>query len=601
MTWRRGAEAGSAALVFLLTWPLGTLTPAAGLDPSWQAGLHLAAQRGLDFGRDFTFTYGPLGFLGAPRLFFTSTAALGILYTVAVQVALCVTVVYFAHRLVPLALALLGSWVVVALALTEPAEIVPIVMAMWCVWAVGAGRAREDDTPPWWPWLVGTAVAAIQLLLKFNTGLVCGALVAVSAALVYPRVWRLLAAMAAEFAVLVTGLWLLTGGPLGHLPAFLRDSLDMTSGYSEAMALEESARQWEYVAAIVLVAGTVAAVVIAARLGARRYPAVPLLVVFGLVAYLEFRRGFVRHDAHSIPFFLAGALVALAVPWPRAVIGLAVAAAWTVVLGFAVHLPLWTAVDPAPRVEALRSQTRLMVSSERRREAVLAAKDDVRRAVGLSPAVLAEIDGHTVHVDPWETSAIWAYGLSWRPEPVFQSYLAYSPVLDQENADLLESARAPERVLRHVPAQAIDGRHPFMDDPRSELALACNYHQTMVDGEWEVLAKGLDRCLPARPIATVAVKSGDSVAAPEVGADEILVMRVHLGRSLLGRLQAAVFKPASLDYVVLDGGRYRLVTANAGGPLPLCLPPALCPATVGIVHDGSIAISFAAIPLRAPA
>ena len=39
-------------------------------DESWIAALHLAADRGLDFGTDIVFTYGPLGFLTVPRLQF---------------------------------------------------------------------------------------------------------------------------------------------------------------------------------------------------------------------------------------------------------------------------------------------------------------------------------------------------------------------------------------------------------------------------------------------------------------------------------------------------------------------------------------------------
>src|ERR1035438_7133838 len=38
-------------------------TPDVGLDPSWQLSLQLAAADGKVFGREFVFTYGPLGWL----------------------------------------------------------------------------------------------------------------------------------------------------------------------------------------------------------------------------------------------------------------------------------------------------------------------------------------------------------------------------------------------------------------------------------------------------------------------------------------------------------------------------------------------------------
>jgi hypothetical protein len=335
------------------------------------------------------------------------------------------------------------------------------------------------------------------------------------------------------------------------------------------------------------------------------------LLLVAVVGYVEFRRGFVRHDAHTIPFFLAGALLPLAVRWPGRVagaVGVGVSGAWVVALGFAIALPVGTMLGPGPRVTALRKQTSMMLTSDHREKAELAAKDDIRRAVGLGPAVLAEIGDHTVHVDPWETSAVWAYGLNWLPEPVFQSYLAYTPELDQENADLLVSAGGPERVLRHLPAQAIDGRNPLMDDPLTEVALVCNYDEAVVEGEWQVLRKGPNRCGAARPLEHLTVRSGEEVPVPAVADDELLVMRLDLGSSLAHRLQAALFKPSRPDKVVLDqASYYRLVTGNAGGPLLLCLPPATgyseaaitpCPTTLAVLHGGSITIDFSAIRLR---
>jgi hypothetical protein len=76
--------------------------------------------------------------------------------------------------------------------------------------------------------------------------------------------------------------------------------------------------------------------------------------------------------------------------------------------------------------------------------------------------------------------------------------------------------------------------------------------------------------------------------------------------SMLDRARGAVFKPVHIDHVVLDGKSGRLVTANAGGPLLTCLPPVTgysppvsgsCPATMAVVHDGSIGVDFAAIPV----
>lgn len=59
------------AFSFLLPTSVYTLV-GAGLNPSWQIALNLAFEKQLIFGRDFLFTYGPLGFLSA-RLPFVAT------------------------------------------------------------------------------------------------------------------------------------------------------------------------------------------------------------------------------------------------------------------------------------------------------------------------------------------------------------------------------------------------------------------------------------------------------------------------------------------------------------------------------------------------
>jgi hypothetical protein len=79
-----GAWITSLLIVLLTRPPRGSLAPVAGLDLSWQAGLAMAFERGLEHGSDIVFTYGPLGFIGAPpRLWTVHTALLAILFSTA--------------------------------------------------------------------------------------------------------------------------------------------------------------------------------------------------------------------------------------------------------------------------------------------------------------------------------------------------------------------------------------------------------------------------------------------------------------------------------------------------------------------------------------
>src|SRR5919112_2457991 len=70
-------------VVFVLSWPVASIDAEAGLDPSWQIGLHQAVHQGLDFGPEMLFTYGPLGFLTQPILVWPWTTRLAFAYTLA--------------------------------------------------------------------------------------------------------------------------------------------------------------------------------------------------------------------------------------------------------------------------------------------------------------------------------------------------------------------------------------------------------------------------------------------------------------------------------------------------------------------------------------
>lgn len=94
-------------LVGLLSWPVETVPAGIGLDPSWVAALHLVADRGLHFGADIVYTFGPLGFLGLPQPYFGGTSALALAAVVGLHLTVCVALLHVLRRVYPLWLAVL--------------------------------------------------------------------------------------------------------------------------------------------------------------------------------------------------------------------------------------------------------------------------------------------------------------------------------------------------------------------------------------------------------------------------------------------------------------------------------------------------------------
>src|SRR5689334_24647044 len=93
-----------SVVLAMLAWPGRTspLVPQAGLDPSWHAGLAMAAHHGLPFGTRMVFTFGPLGFLSSPTLYYTNQALLAFVFRFALGTALFAVLVSAIRRYVSL-------------------------------------------------------------------------------------------------------------------------------------------------------------------------------------------------------------------------------------------------------------------------------------------------------------------------------------------------------------------------------------------------------------------------------------------------------------------------------------------------------------------
>jgi hypothetical protein len=304
----------------------------------------------------------------------------------------------------------------------------------------------------------------------------------------------------------------------------------------------------------------------------------------------------VRHDlGHAASTFTALIAAAAAVRWTPTPLGrlagagvCAVALAGTlVVLGRGATDSTWTLLDPWPRLQAAGDQARLVVEPGRRARERREAAATLRATYALPPAVIDRLRGHTVHVDPYETAVVWAYGLDWRPVPVFQDYAVYTNALDRENAAALLGPDAPERILRHG-GPRIDGHTPESEGPEGLEAMICGYRQAVWAGGWQVLERAPDRCGPERSLGTVSAHAGDAVPIPPAPSPrDMVVARIHMPVPLLARLRTALYKPRLMPSVALDDRYGFLIPASlAAGPLLMRVP-----ASVGW-HDYAPGYSF---------
>ena len=561
----------------IMTAPALAVAPKQGLDESWHAALHLAARRGIGFGDGMVFTYGPLGFLNEPVLYFTSTAVLSSVYLLTMQATLCTALVTILRRSFGTVAAVAVAFVAVSVSRSVlPPE---IVVGTYLVVAVALLRGDFELRTERALVVAGGLLAGVQFLVKFNTGVTVVLVGAVTAWFVGRRAWRSEAAFLGSAAGAAVGGWLVTGNHPFDLVPYVVNSIEVASGYSEIMGIEVPGRgvnQWR----AALVVAVLAALGWAASRGWPLGRRIGLALIGCLWAYVSLKHGFVRHDGHDVLFFAeamfaVAALVRRGPGWALPALSGAAIVVAMVGLLLARDVPLSRVLDPRPTLREARAGALDLARPGRRVRAMEAARAALRAGYGLSPATLAQLEGRTVHVYPHEASVAWAHlDIEWRPIPVFQAYSAYTSKLDHLNARFLSGPQAPERILAED--GAIDGRNPDWESPSTILALMCHYRLLATQPRWAVLTRVENRCGAPVSLGVAEAGVGQTIAVPQAAdrPDMVIMARVHgLDASPLYALRSALLKIPVVG-ITLDGNRpYRAVPGTASNGLILRAPP----------------------------
>lgn len=550
---------------------LSTLSPSPGLDQGYMTGLNIAHINGLSWGPDIVFTGGPLGYLYLPKALSGGIVALSIVYLALVYSSFFAVVIWQLRHRYGAYVAVAGSFVLFCLLRLDAPEATTMTAVL-----VGASFLAGELAPRierWVPLLFGAA-AAIQLLVKTNTGLLI-AVMGLWISLIRPERWRRLLEFAGAFLAVFVAAWLSLGQSLADVPLWLIRTESVISGYASAMAVGSPSQNWVYYVALVLLFAVLVLAVVGLELesGTRSWP----LLVFALLAsWFIFKSGMIRFHVFYFFFFLIVLIAAL--PWRPAWRG---AALIVLVATIAIipevtfnRLPTDSWITRPTNVHGFFQNLHAGVSQAQRDTALSGARLNVKRADPIPNKLIRLVGAEPVHIDSLETSVAWAYSLNWRPVPAFQSYLAYTQRLDEANADRLLESDGPTRVLRHKEIP-IDGRYRLQESPEYMLTLVCNFNQIGAGGDWQVLARGRNRCGEAVKLGEARLETGRSVAVPSAtAANMIVVGRIKLEPSLSWRLKNLAFKPP-ISMLAIDGVYYRLVPETAAGPMLLHLTPSL--------------------------
>jgi hypothetical protein len=565
-------------LIGLCSYPDTVLTPGVGLDPSASAGIELANAMGINQGTDFAWTYGPLGFLESPSLVSGWLAPFAMIHFLALRIGLGLSLLWAVRRCIPLVPAVILAY---AGCTATQTEVVPL--ALVTIWAL---VAVLPDPPPWSGRLLaigGGAYAALEALIRLNVGAGVLLLVLIAvAAMPGPR-GRNLATLAGTFIGVGGVLWFASGQGLGNIDDFIATSAQIVSGYSQAMGIEQAPTGWDGAFAGVVTVVALGLAVYATRGLSPLRRAGGVLIVLA-AAFFAAKQAFVRHDGgHAGVFAGVGIAVfaALAPHGPRPAWRVGVVAVAVLVIAVAAApirgLSQGDIFRPGDALTLAVKQSYDVFNPSRRGQLADAAKQRLRDAYALDPAMLAKLRTGDVQIDPWEATMAWAYDLNWDPLPVFQEYAAYTADLDRRNAETLIAPDGPDFVLRKrtTPDNAVatvDFRYGPFDDPATLRTLLCDYRVIATDDEYQLLERGANRCGAARDLGSAEVQFNTPVAVPAARPDELVFVRVE--RDTPGRLRPFVYKDVQRT-IKLDQTPYRFIGDPAENGILLTAPPKL--------------------------
>ena len=438
------------------------------LDPSWTVTLNYLKIKGLTWGSDIAFTYGPLGQL-CTRVGWGESKFLFLIFDVFMfvnwflvfylslkkskNIIITLFLVVFVSLVFPLWIGIANSFVL---------------LLFYMFWL---RENIESNSKMSYVFLI--LIAVLMFFIKLNTGLL--ALPLLYCIIVYNKIYKKISSKL--FLILFfTPLFLiyfLTIILNVSLLKYMFSALEIVSGYNEIMYLENQLENsLKYVIGISCI--TFVAITFSLYLNKKlnNLEKIFILGISILSFYLMYKQAFLRADVnHIIEFFLYFTLFLLVFSDFHTSLknyflsGLVL---------FNVLIVFYFLNNNQPKTlllsEKLSKKEYFLGFTNFNSTSGLHLEENYLK---LPDSFLNKIGNETVDVYPWNIQMLLENKLNYKPRPVIQSYISYTKKLEELNFNHYNSSNAPQYVIYEF--ESIDGRYPLFDESKLNLALNLNY------------------------------------------------------------------------------------------------------------------------------
>jgi len=587
--------------------------PSVNLDPSWGTGLLLGRSDGLSWGRELDFTYGPWGWLSVHIVINRVLLALSMLFTIAVSTYVILVIWKLLRRSISEGASLLIV-VFVVLPFFSQVSITEVFLAgIFGSYVLLLERANRGVTESWKSIALLTMPVAFVLQLKISLGIFAFVGLVVVSAIWLNRA-KLLAWCFGSLLGWFALFWLVSERSIAGVGEWTRVSLEIAEGFASAMSM----RLGQPSALVLFVAFCVGSVLLLVRkIRMEKFPTPNSAIASALLAvtlYSALKTGYVREEqfrildgyALCLPMWI-WLLSTMKKQFVRyAVLALPAVVGMLFLMGQRPSVKSVSGVFDWPaRVGVWVDNLSLLTSQTQYVQKASEARELAQSVYGLSNEMLTNLRDSSVQVDPFETTLVWAYSLRWKPVPIFQTYQAYAPGLDDVNTKALNQRSTSEVVLLEASAvKNINDRLSLWTPPRYQLALTCSWELVLRDGRWEEWRRTDRDCGSPENISTSSVAANQTVEIPRASASELVVATFKPTASLTGFLTRAfqfLYKPLDRFEITLDDVTYQQPRSFDGSPLIVSCPPdsavtnryeAVCPSPTTLTFSESGVVTF---------
>ena len=513
-----------------------------GLDDSARMALNFAWNKGLNWGHDMVYTYGPLSFLSTK----VGWGIRGWIFLLTDFFVVLNFFLLFRDFMLDSRYRVLAAVVVFLMTLNLPllygSGLAWVLMVFIFYW-----MHRSYAAPRWWHFAMLTVLITLAFYLKLNTGLFTIVFLIVHLVLLFfaRKITLLrLALTLGALGVLIWGSALLFNV---SLPAYVKGAVEVMKGYNDLLYLYEDHRK-SGAAIVLLFFGLcgVLALCLPGLLRRKQFVAIFLVLICMGYLFLLKKQGLFRNDRQHLEEFFAYAPLVLLCGVGTYILpsrqqltmaGIGVVTLACLVLG-AGQRPF---VFLGNRFVARYSVPYRYVKEAADYNPAGYANQSDKRII--PPRILQRIVRNTVDVFPWDANYALQNGLAYYPRPCFQTFQANSDYLQQINYDFYQRS-GPAFVIYDY--DGIDNAYPFNDAPTLNLLLARNYRvaDSFTSNErWRILLQKAPMQMPVRisksGAATATLNTPIPPSAP--------YLKLDVSYTLKGKLMAIWNKPAPLQ------------------------------------------------------